>query len=293
MKFNIFLLCFYLFILTTMAQDAQEETDHNAIRIENEFKLAVPKDIEEQVWIYLTSKYDTSKEGSVLLSLNKKFKSKISEEYFIDRYFDDSDLTLLSNHNCIRHRTRHILNDPNHKKNGRSLVQIKLNNISDRHILSRGELKYKVRDDLTNPLKTPVLGLMKKNDLMDFLNNVATFNLVTGSLKERLVLKQNRRRVYIELSGEPFATITLDDVTSEKFFQKMSFTELEIELNEINYTNASADERKKMQEASSQIMSEILKSFPSIQQDQTPKYNKIYNQLISKSILFKYIFRFI
>ena len=50
--------------------------------------------------------------------------------------------------------------------------------------------------------------------------------------------------------------------------------ELELELNEINYTLGDSTIRAKMEAINEAIKGDLLANFPSIKQDQTPKYNK-------------------
>ena len=59
-------------------------------------------------------------------------------------------------------------------------------------------------------------------------------------------------------------------------FPFSSFTELELEVNEIRYTQAGFGERKRMQAFNNRVKEQIMERFPALSIDQTPKYNKMH-----------------
>ncbi|MCH8316931.1 MAG: hypothetical protein IIA88_00300, partial [Bacteroidetes bacterium] len=105
------------------------------------------------------------------------------------------------------------------------------------------------------------------------------------SLAPSVSIQQNRRRVYISEKGQALVTITLD-IVSKKVWPKLSFIEIEIELNEIRFTYGDEKQRKWMEKINNKIKENLIKKFPDLVQDQKPKYNKIYelkeNDFISK-----------
>lgn len=75
-------------------------------------------------------------------------------------------------------------------------------------------------------------------------------------------------------SEKPFLSLSLDEVTPDKSWASIRFMELETELNEITYTEADAATGKYMKDVNTKIIDELLKTFPYIHRDLTPKYNE-------------------
>jgi hypothetical protein len=92
-------------------------------------------------------------------------------------------------------------------------------------------------------------------------------------------VEQLRKRIYITKREQTFLTITLDYVSSKYKDKSFNFVELELELNEICYTESDSLTRVAMEKITSDIKSDLMAKFPSIKQDQTPKYNKSANAL--------------
>ncbi len=264
--------------------------DYNVMRIENEDKLVVPREKTKEVWNYMVKKLVNDK--SYLKSLDSGFESYCYDELFIDIYFDSPALQMLKKKSGIRYRTRWNLDNPDHKKSGRRLLQVKINDI-DGNELNRGELKFKI-DPSDNPNTRdelhPVIGLIDKPLRGDFNQRMTEIGVDPYSLKEILKLKQLRHSLYITLNGKAFMSIRLDEVSSKKFwFIKWEHVELEPELNEVPYTEAAPEERERMEEISKKIVADILKEFPEIKRDLTPKYNKAFEYFESKIPFFHFL----
>lgn len=250
----------------------------DALRIENEFKLTLPREQTEDAWTYLQKRY--APDSPWLAELTDGITTKLSNEQFRDRYFDDPSLGLLHAQSAVRHRTRWNLGDPTDRKSGRELIQIKLQRPGDQE-LNRSEIKFPVKHYApTKPLDShPVIGLIDRDHRSDFMRTVAEHGYDAMRLEPKLTLDQHRRRVYISRAGSPFATITLDEVSSEKWGETVAFTEIEMELNEIAYTEVSESVRAEMEAVNERMKRDLMTAFPSIVQDQTPKYNKVFNAL--------------
>jgi len=78
-------------------------------------------------------------------------------------------------------------------------------------------------------------------------------------------------------------TITLDEV-DYFYFPYPTFTEMELELNEIRYTLSDEAERKRLEDLNSNIKQQLMTAFPVLQQDQTPKYNKMHALVADSTI---------
>jgi hypothetical protein len=280
------LLFLFNFQYQAFSDDEITENEDSSIRIENEYKISVPSELEEKVWEYLQDRYDNA-ESSFLKLQNEDFSVQLSDEIFVDRYFDDDKLTLIGLQSGIRHRTRTVISDPSNRKNGRELLQIKLNRPGDLEV-NRSEIKFKVK---RNPEPTdffdshPVFGLLDGDDREAFTQHVEEIGINPFKLKNTITLEQKRRRVYISLHNQPFATITLDRVTSHKWWKSVAFTEIELELNEIAYTDANPEQRVKMQAVNDSIKTDLMAKFPELIQDQLPKYNKTFN-IFNESFIF-------
>ena len=131
----------------------------------------------------------------------------------------------------------------------------------------------------------PFLKYIHRADRDAIERYLVSLGTTSQSLVPSISIQQNRRRVYISESGQTFVTITLD-IVSKKVWPKLSFTEIEIELNEIRFTLGNEQQREWMEKINSKIKENLIKQFPGLVQDQKPKYNKIYelkeNNFISK-----------
>lgn len=265
------------------------EQAKGAFRIENEWKLRVPDEVREPFREWLKQRYGTGP-GSILPELGPDFTARFSDEYFIDRYFDDPELSLLAAECGIRHRTRVNLEDTSHdRKHGRQLVQLKLRRPGDQ-LLNRTEIKFEVNPPevpKTERDRHPLIGLVDREQQQAFIDTAARFGHDVSRMSNMITLDQRRWRVYISRGGSAFATLTLDEVSSSFALWGHSFTELEIELNEIAYTESQRGGQEAMEAISQRLSDDVRKAFPSIVQDQTPKYNKAYDGLAAKVPAFR------
>ncbi|MFN0058858.1 MAG: hypothetical protein ACKVX7_10420 [Planctomycetota bacterium] len=265
--------------LPVYAQSAEfTAASEGAVRIECEYKLAVPEAIVEDVWRYLTTRYA---DAAFLDYDDRRFQATLSREVFTDVYFDEPTLTLLAMECGVRHRSRQV--DAGGAKDGRQLLQLKLRG-DDSTGLARNEIKFKV--DPPKSLKEDedshaVLGLLARADRPQFKKLVAEVGVDPFALERILTLEQVRRRVYLADQDGAFATLTLDQPRSTDFGRDVGFTEIELELNEIRYTEADAAGRARMHAVNDRIKRDLEARFPGIVPDQTPKYNKIFARLES------------
>jgi hypothetical protein len=253
--------------------------DFNFLRIENEIKLTVPDEIVADVWEYLNNRY--ANENLYLKEIDSTFNSKFAEDIFTDQYFDNDNFDILKTQNGIRHRSRIVLRDAGNKKNGRQLMQLKVNHISTNQ-LNRGEFKYPIKyyDTVEEEWDGhPFLGNVDRKYRTDLVERLQSYGVDALALHPTILCKALRQRVYLFRGLDPFATITLDHVTAHYEGDSAHFTEIEMELNEINYTESDTAERAKMEKINDDIKADLLHEFPSIVQDQTPKYNKSANLL--------------
>lgn len=263
------------FCFPVFAQPAEFDAGgFDAMRIENEIKLAVPDEIVDSVWKYLTTRYDNN--NLFLKEFDPGFSTKIAEDFFTDQYYDNEEMELLERQFGVRHRSRWVLTDSTDRKHGRQLLQVKVNDIDD-NMLNRAEYKYPIKYYGTPKAEIdahPLFRKIQKDQRKALADRLNELGIDGFSLFPTILIKQLRQRVYVSLNGQPFATMTLDGVTASFGGKSTHYTELELELNEINYTLGDSTTRAKMEAINEQIKGDLLATFPSIKQDQTPKYNK-------------------
>ena len=264
----------FLFFGITSSVIAQSD-----FRIESEYKLDVPAHIEDDMWSYIS-------EGKILKEIDYQggLTSEVSEEQFLDVYFDDDKHSLYAQDVGLRYRKRFV-NDELLK------VLIQLKTPLELDGVARNEIKFDVKksmesDDLQ--ARHPFLRYIKKKNREELDYYLRKFGTTALEMDHSLSLTQTRKRLYIADSISALATITLDYVRNNSFpFQR--FTELELELNEIRYTNASAEEKMKMEAFNEALKKSLFANFPQLTQDQTPKYSKLKSVIDESWLSFLYI----
>lgn len=254
------------------------------IRIEYEIKLRLPLEQIDDVWDWLLVRY---KDFSWLNGEGYLFSGEFGDEDFTDTYFDTSDLTILAENNGVRHRMRTVNSGPASEKDGRQLIQIKLDR-GDATGAARSEIKFNVSmgDDRKGANDShPLVGLVKTNEVGKFKTTFYTHNIDPYKLRSVLTLNQNRRRIYLSDQNGAFATLTLDLVSTKSWGTNLKWADLELELNEIRYTEANPEIRQKMERIIEKIQGEILQAFPMIIPNQTPKYNTAFTSIEEESWL--------
>ena len=252
------------------------------LRIEQEGKLLVPRDQVEVVWQFLQDRYLSDPD----------FTATASTEVFTDTYYDTPRLELLEKSNSVRHRQRENLTNPEDRKSGRELVQIKLSRV-DSNALNRGEYKYEV--DLENAAISelhPLLAIIKKGEAKnDFIARLRDLSIEAPRLRPIMIMTDTRNRIYLSQNSLSTLTISLDQVSVKRLWAKIEFTEIETELNEITYTQSEETKRKEMDASNQKIITAILDQFPQISVDLAPKYNKAFNLLEKRLPFFRLLIR--
>lgn len=278
-------------VLLSLALGAPARAADPEVRIENEFKLSVPGEQLEAVRAYLQERYAAGNGGG-LGEFGSGFTATVSDERFEDHYFDTPGLDLLEKESGVRLRQRWSLTDPASEKHGRRLLQLKLRRLDDANTINRTEVKFEVDPPRRAKESTDrhlLLGLVDRDDRPALIESLADLGVDAHAMRPALTVDQRRWRVYVSRDGSPFATLTLDEVSSRWYAWRTSFVELEIELNEIAYTEASPVERDTMQQVSQQMVNDLRAAFPAIVQDQTPKYNKAFAALAKQVPAFESI----
>lgn len=268
-----YLLLFILSSTCLLAQDAQ--------RIESEYKLAVPEAHAEDLWIYLQS-------DDLLSSLSSQLNlvTRASVEDFVDIYFDDANRQLYAQQIGLRHRSRYIADTL-----AKQLVQLKTPLQADG--VARTETKYQVkRKQSKNDLfaRHPLIRFIKKSDRPSLDYELSLYGVKSKLMDESVTMRQTRKRIYIADSIGALATITLDKV-SQMEFPNLKYTEMELELNEIRFTQADQIGKQKMEQFNKQLKAALFAKFPELIQDQTPKYNKMMDMIDASPLAKIYRYR--
>jgi hypothetical protein len=250
--------------------------------VENEYKIDVPAGTADTLWAFLQRTFGN--EHLFLRAFDTTFRSTTAMDRSLDQYFDDARMQLLRAGNGIRFRSRQVLSDTTDPKNGRRLVQVKINHMGA-NALDRGEFKYAValaQPGIPNsgPLdRHPFLGLVAPEQRAAITTRLKGYGIAADSLLPTILIEQWRRRIYVERGGTPFATLTVDSVHAHFGRHATGFVELELELNEKRYTGSDSAQRLDMERLNALVKDTIMRAFPALHQDQTPKYRKAYDRL--------------
>jgi len=254
----------------------------NVLRIESEAKLRVPLEATEAVWTWLVQRYA---DCSWLDRDGSRFSAVLGDELFEDVYFDTPALQLLATDSGIRHRSRIVKSGGAIHKDGRQLVQIKINR-GDSSGLDRGEIKYTVNPGgRTAEAQHQLLGLVDQDEREDCIQRIAEAGIDPYALRRVLAVDQVRRRVYLSDQQGAMATLTLDECSLREWGVRRNWTEIELELNEVRYTEANEAKRAWMKKLVADVQADLQRAFPAIVQDQTPKYTKAFRMMESGAVV--------
>lgn len=274
-------------LLRAQSSAATNPGDAGAVRIEDDYNLQYEVGKSEELINYLKGKY--ADDSSFAESLGPEFSGSFGDEDFTDTYFDTPGLDLYKRKIGLRHRLRVNRLDPENRKNGRELIQIKLSDDSkfeDKdNSGSRNEIKFDVvseRLSATSDDRHPIIGLIEPSERDDFKARMAELNIDPYKLRPILTLNQRRRRVYLNRNGATFISFSMDDVKSSLLWSRMEFSQMEIELNELAYTEADKKTKEKMQEIRTGMSKDLRKKFSYLSHDQSAKYNKAFDLLAEK-----------
>lgn len=276
------ILASLLLVTTNSPVLAKEE-----VRIEDDLSLSYPVGKTDEIVAHLKSKYIDA--TSFVKSLGPNFTSSFGDEDFTDIYFDTPNLDLYKRKIGLRHRLRVNRLDSEDRKNGRELIQLKLSGddkfTDTDNSGSRNEIKYEVvrpetiadRDD-----KHQLLGLIARDQRDDFKDRIKELGLDVYKLRPILTIKQRRQRVYINRDNATFVSFSMDDSQSRRWWAKAEFSQLELELNELAYTEADEVERERMKEIRKSMVKDLREHFDYLKSDKTIKYQKAFDLLAVK-----------
>lgn len=244
----------------------------SAPRIEYEEILAVPYEKRDEVWTFLKERFGLPAQAGDGAG---KFAARLDTEEFSDTYFDTRELALLDQEAIVRYRTRS-------RDDKEPLVQIKTGG----NAVSRGEWKFEVKKDAG---RASLVGRIMNKKQKEFTEKIASLGASTGSLQSILELAQERRRIYFSENGEDILAISLDLASTKRWWAEAEFASVDIEINEIAYTNADEPRRAELRAAQAALVADIATAFPDIVPDRTPKYVKAFAALAERIPFYRFL----
>jgi CYTH domain len=273
------LLAAAYFLFLPLAWADEVKGGYNRPLLENQQKYLVPADIADSLWHYIRRSY----QSGALKKINPHFSAEATLETYLDEYFDDARYTLLRHQHSLR--LRRVFTG---KAVGRQFIQVKISpRPRQRNI--RQEIKFNLND---RPDKQggrpdhPFLRLIRAGDRRQADSVLTRLRVKSEDLRPVLSFYQERRRLYLRERGSELAHISLDAVRTED--GQSGFYELELALDEPAYTRANATQRQRLSHVLELLQLDLTNRFPSLRQDQTPKYNKMYNLLHQSRIRPRY-----
>lgn len=272
-----------LFLVTTNPPALAKEE----VRVEDDFNLQYEVGKSEELVNYLKGKYVD--DGLFAENLGPNFTGSFGDEDFTDTYFDTPNLDLYKRKIGLRHRRRVNRLDSENRKNGRELIQLKLSEdekLKDKdNSSSRNEIKFevertKVRQSADD--RNPILGLIAARERDEFKSRMRELEIAVDKLRPILTIQQRRRRVYLNRDGATFISFSMDDAKSSLWWAHVEFSQMELELNELVYTEADKTAKESMQEIRSGMIDDLRGKFSYLEHDKNSKYNKTFDLLADK-----------
>ncbi len=255
----------------------------DAARIDSQITLAIPAGKAAEVYAYLRATYAESntKLKEAFPALDLKGDQQVDVSNFTDRYFDTPDLELYASGSTIRFRTRVNTTNPEDRKSGRQLVQMKVT--PDGRFDLRTELKFEVKpsrkfrdgDDAS-----PLLRLVDRLQRSDLKSAIRRIGIDPYRLQEVVTIQQTRKRVYLYLAGENFLSFSVDEFKSGILWSTARASSVDIGLVENAYTQADAARRADLWRIREFLVQDLKERFPGLKVNDTEKYSLIMAQLL-------------
>ena len=261
----------------------------NAARVDSQITLKIPEGKAQEVFSYIKETYAGNNDllKNAFPALDLKGQEKIDIIEFTDEYFDTPNLDLYRNKNSVRHRHRLNTTDPNDRKSGRELIQMKVT--PPGRFDMRTELKFKVEKKLKNQLKRKDLD--NNNQLLRFVNINSRANFKDALTKVgidpyslRLIITnhQRRSRVYVNWGNENTFSFSVDEYEATLLGLKASACSVDVGRCEKPYTAANEAKRKVMRDVTDFMVADLKTHFPELEQNNEDKYNILLHQILAQ-----------
>lgn len=269
----------------TVNQERHEATGFglDSARVDSQITFRIPNGEADAVYAYLREKYvgkpSLLQKQFPALSIRGQDMSDWSK--FTDSYYDTPTLDLFRNKNSARHRTRLNTTNPDDRKSGRELVQMKVT--PPGQFTMRNELKYKCdapkkikdRDDLH-----PLIRLIERDQRADFKRVFVDAGLNPYQLMHVVTIEQMRRRGYIDLDGQNILSFSVDTGSGGIWWTTGEFASVDFGLVEVAYTEANDERRKQMWAIRDAVVADFVHRFPAAVQTTRSKYQIVLEQLM-------------
>lgn len=267
----------------------------DSARVDSQITFRIPDGEAGAVYEYLKAKYvgqsGVLRERFPDLDLHGQPMSDVS--LFTDEYFDTPTLTLFRTRNSARHRTRINTTDPDDRKSGRELVQVKVT--PPGQFTLRNEFKYKVKppseraksfDDVH-----PLIRLVSKSQREDFKRVFREADIDPYSLSHVFTIQQTRSRGYLNWGDTNILSFSVDEGSASALWAEGRFASVDLGLVEVAYTEADEAKRQKMWEIRDAVVEDLLARFPRLVQTTNSKYGLVLSQIIRQRPLLPVLFR--
>lgn len=269
-KTSWLLLAVAYFLFLSLCRADEVKGGYNRPVVEHQQKYRVPAEMADSLWHYIRRTY----QAGTLKRINPHFSAEATLETYLDEYYDDARYTLLRHQHSLRLRRVFTGSTVD-----RQFIQVKISP-HPRHRAIRQEIKFNVNerpDKKGGHPDHPFLRLIRAADRHLADSVLSRLGVKSGDLRPVLSFYQQRRRLYLRERGNELAYISLDAVRTED--GESGFYELELALDEQAYTGAGAAQRQRLSHVIELLQLDLTNRFASLQQDQRPKYNKMYRLL--------------
>ncbi len=255
----------------------------DSARVDSQITLKIPTAEADAVYEYLKTKYVGQQDILAELlpghHLNGQKMSDLS--IFTDKYFDTPTLQLHANKNSVRHRSRVNTTNPDDRKSGRELVQVKVTPAGN--FTLRNELKYQVDEAHNAPGQGrethPLIRLISARLRANFKQVFVDASIDPYALKHVFTIVQTRRRGYVNWDDKNIFSFSVDQGSAHYLWAKGSFSSVDLGLVEIVYTEADPEQREQMWHVRDAIVQDLMTRFPNLQQNSDSKYSIVLDQL--------------
>lgn len=267
----------------------------DAARVDSQITLRIPDGQAQAVYEYLRRTYAESEAAfrTQFPDLALRGDPKIDVSEFTDVYFDTRDLALLGTQNTIRFRTRVNTTNPADRKSGRRLVQIKFTPPGRFDL--RTELKFEIKPshrfrDMTD--QHPLFRLVDRPQRPDLLDAINRMGVSPFELRQSITLRQTRSRIYVYWDNQNVLSFSVDEYRTRALWTSVSISSIDIGLVENVYTGADEAKRRQLWAIRNQLVADLRRAFPALEQNSSEKYSLALGQLLEGIPGFRFLIRY-
>jgi hypothetical protein len=256
----------------------------DSARVDSQITYSIPEGKAEEVYQYLKKKY--AGQPHVLTEefpgLNLSGGKMSDESLFVDVYYDTPNLDLYKTRNSVRFRTRVNTTNPDDRKSGRQLVQVKVTPPGQFEM--RSELKFKVETPkkpsaLSETQARSLLGVVDSDQREDLARTFIDAEINPFTLRHVFTISQMRKRVYIEWDGKGIMTFSIDTGSASVLWATGRYSSVDMAITEIAYTEGNEEKRKTLWAIRDAFIADLKKQFDGLSQTSDSKYGLVMERL--------------